>query len=163
MNKKIFLLPNSNKSMAAAHAKIYEDKKEYILRISDCHNSIKLWGSIETEEEINEGIKKINNLIAIASELKECLVSIASEMHAVNSIENKTPVRIKSYVRHEFLANIHGSKSSKIATKNKIDLSTLQKWLQNNDPELIKPYNINLIAKLLKIKPHEVCDYEYNK
>lgn len=70
--------------MAAAHAKIYSDKKKYVLRISDCHNSIKLWGKTDTEEGINEGIKKLENLISIAAELKQVLGGKLKQIKADN-------------------------------------------------------------------------------
>lgn len=40
-NDKIFIAPDSINSMSAIHCKIYEDGKA-IIRLSDCHNSIRL-------------------------------------------------------------------------------------------------------------------------
>lgn len=152
MNKKIFLAPNSIKSMAAAHAKIYQDKKEYVLRVSDCHNSIKLWGKTDTEEGINEGIEKLENLINLAAELKQVLEDKRQFMFK----ETQTPERIKSNVLSKIkrVPEI----SATIMEKNKVKLKDHLNFFRADNIELLQPYNINLIAELLNIEPHEVWE-----
>lgn len=61
-NKKEFLAPNCIKSMSAIHSKIYPDGIA-IIRISDCHNSIKIWNNIGDKEEVKEFVEKINTMI----------------------------------------------------------------------------------------------------
>ena len=152
MNKKIFLLTNSITSMAAAHAKIYSDKKEYVLRVSDCHNSIKLWGKTDTEEGINEGIEKLENLISLAAELKQVLEGKKKQSKAdkgdINSIQVWVSLEVMNNSGHLEV----------IAEKNKTDKNTVFEWFRKNNPELLKPYNINLIAEILNIKPHAVWE-----
>lgn len=70
-NKKIFLAPQAIESMAAAHAKIYPDRNQYQLRISDCNSAIKLWGNIITKQDKLTAIEKLSNLAKIALELKQ--------------------------------------------------------------------------------------------
>lgn len=60
-NRKGFLLPDSIHSMAAYHAKIYEDGN-YRFRIHDCITSIRLIGKLETEQDYNEAINKCVSL-----------------------------------------------------------------------------------------------------
>lgn len=149
MNKKIFLLPHSITSMAAAHAKIYSDKKEYVLRVSDCHNSIKLWGKTDTEEGLNEGIEKLENLISTAAELKQVLIGKKKQLKGdVNSIRVWVSLEVMNNSKH----------LEAIAEKNKTDKNTAFEWFRKNNPELLKPYNINLIAELLNIEPHAVWE-----
>jgi ABC-type transporter Mla subunit MlaD len=149
MNKKIFLAPTSIKSMAAAHAKIYSDKKEYVLRISDCHNTIKLWGKTDNEEDLIEGIEKLENLTSLAAELKQVLEGKLKQLKRdINSIQIWASVEIMNNSEH----------LKAIAVKNKTDKETVFQWFRKNNPELLKHYNINLIAELLNIQPHEVWE-----
>lgn len=138
--------------MAAAHAKIYQDKKEYVLRISDCHNSIKLWGKTDTEEGINEGIEKLENLISIAAELKQVLEGKLKQIKANNGEIQKLAlwVSIELQNNEKHLATI--------ANKNKVRVEDVNHWIVYDKPEILKSYNINLIAELLNIEPHEVWE-----
>ena len=70
-NRKIFLLPDAINSMAAAHAKIYPDKNQYQLRISDCNSAIKLWGDITSKQDKLDAISKLENLAKIATDLSK--------------------------------------------------------------------------------------------
>ena len=152
MNKKIFLLPNSITSMAAAHAKIYEDKKEYVLRVSDCHNSIKLWGKTDTEQAINEGIEKLENLINVAAELKQVLKGKEKQLKANNGEVQKLALWVSIELQNN---NKH---LEAIANRNKVREEDVNHWIVYDKPEILKPYNINLIAELLNIQPHEVWE-----
>jgi hypothetical protein len=60
-NRKGFLCPESIHSMAAFHAKIYENG-EYRFRIHDCLTSIRLIGKLETEQDFAEAVLKCDNL-----------------------------------------------------------------------------------------------------
>jgi hypothetical protein len=152
MNKKIFLAPTSIKSMAAAHAKIYSDKKEYVLRISDCHNTIKLWGKINNEEDLIEGIEKLENLTTLAAELKQVLEGKLKQVKADNGEMRKLAL----WVSNEILNTDKHIQA--IADKNKISYTQTCDWVLDNNPEILRPYNINLIAELLNIEPHEVWE-----
>ncbi len=72
-NDKIFIAPNSINSMSAIHCKIYNDGKA-IIRLSDCHNSIRWHNDILKPEELEEMIEKLTNANAVIqsfiSELK---------------------------------------------------------------------------------------------
>ena len=57
---KVFLSPDSMKSMAAIQCKI-KLNGEYGIRISDCNKTIKIWGNIETDRD--EALEKIDALI----------------------------------------------------------------------------------------------------
>lgn len=80
LNKKSFLAPGSIKSMAAVHIKIYDndERKEYQMRISDCNNSIKLWGSL-SKNDLKEGIEKMNSIMSACFELKKELLEMYNE------------------------------------------------------------------------------------
>jgi Ca2+-binding EF-hand superfamily protein len=75
-NDKTFLAPESINSMSAIHCKIYEDGKG-IIRISDCHNSIRLWNFVNTQEGAKEMLEKIymlkRELIAFETMIKATL------------------------------------------------------------------------------------------
>lgn len=60
-NKKVFLLPDSHRSMACIHAKVMEDS---IMKctIHDCKGSIQLHNNLGNAEEVQESIKKLTNL-----------------------------------------------------------------------------------------------------
>ena len=60
-NKKEFLLPNGEWSMAAFHAKIHEDGIAS-LRISDCNRTIKLWNDFNNPME---ALEMYNKLLAL--------------------------------------------------------------------------------------------------
>jgi len=60
-NKKTFIAPDSVSSMSAIHCKIQEGRA--IVRLSDCHGSIKLHNAIDSPEEKNEMIIKLASLI----------------------------------------------------------------------------------------------------
>lgn len=78
-NRKVFLLPNAINSMAATHAKVYEDRKEYQFRVSDCNSAIKLWGKTETVEDLLEGHSKLTKLAEEARELANHLLRLAKD------------------------------------------------------------------------------------
>lgn len=84
LNKKLFLAPDSIRSMAAVHIKVYDnnERKEYQMRISDCNNSIKLWGNLD-KESIKEGIDKMNNLMSACFELKKELLEKYNQIDKV--------------------------------------------------------------------------------
>jgi len=67
-NKKAFLLPDSIRSMAAFHAKIFEDGK-FMFRIHDCNDGIRFVNDLTKPEEVTEAWKKLNTL---ANSLWEC-------------------------------------------------------------------------------------------
>ena len=66
-NRKGFLLPDSIHSMAAYHAKIYEDGN-YRFRIHDCLTSIRLIGKLETEQDFLDAFNKATNLALALTE-----------------------------------------------------------------------------------------------
>jgi len=86
LNKKTFLAPNSIKSMAAVHIKIYdnEDRQEYQMRISDCKNSIKLWGGLG-KDDLKEGIEKMNSIMSACFELKKELLELYGSQNLSNN------------------------------------------------------------------------------
>jgi len=61
-NKKNFLLPKSINSMAAYHAKVYEDGT-YRFRIHDCITGVCLRGDLNTNEGVQEAYNKAEALI----------------------------------------------------------------------------------------------------
>lgn len=61
-NRKKFLAENSINSMSAIHCKIHNDDKA-IIRVSDCHNSIRLWNEINTPEGRAEMMQKIDTMM----------------------------------------------------------------------------------------------------
>jgi len=69
-NKKVFLAPESITSLSAVHTKIYKDGIG-IVRISDCHNSIKLWNDLNDENQVKEMLTKIENLQTILTEFRK--------------------------------------------------------------------------------------------
>jgi hypothetical protein len=60
-NEKAFLLPDSTNSAAMFHAKVEEDLR-YKLTIHDCNNGIRLHGTLNTPEEVEEAVEKLANL-----------------------------------------------------------------------------------------------------
>ena len=81
LNKKKFLVPDSILSMAAVHIKVHNttERREYQMRISDCNGAIKLWGSIDSNEALEEGIEKMDSIISAAMELKDYLVTLKEQ------------------------------------------------------------------------------------
>ena len=69
-SKKCFLAPNSIRSMAAIHAKI-KATGEASVRISDCNNSVKIWNNLNSKEEVQEMIEKLDMLIVQLMDFKE--------------------------------------------------------------------------------------------
>lgn len=69
-NKKSFLAPESINSMAAIFTKIHEDGIA-VIRISDCHNSIKIWNDLNDQKQVYEMLQKVNVLIAKLMEFRE--------------------------------------------------------------------------------------------
>ena len=66
-NRKAFLLPNSIKSAAMFHAKIFEDGN-YMLRIHDCVTGIRLRGDLNNQNDVQEAKEK---LLALENGIKE--------------------------------------------------------------------------------------------
>ena len=64
-NRKGFLLPDSIHSMAAYHAKLFDDGK-YIFRVHDCITGIRLTGQLETENDYDDAILKLRELATAA-------------------------------------------------------------------------------------------------
>ena len=62
-NKKAFLLPNSIRSMAAYHAKLYPTGR-YVFHIHDCHTGIRLTGQLDSREDFVEACEKAKALAA---------------------------------------------------------------------------------------------------
>lgn len=69
-NKKAFLAPASINSMAAIFTKIHKDGTA-IIRISDCHNSIKLWNDLNDEKQVHELLQKANMLISMIVDFRD--------------------------------------------------------------------------------------------
>jgi hypothetical protein len=69
-NEKAFVAPTSINSMSAIHAKLYEDGTA-VLRISDCHGSIKWHNNINFQPEVKEFLEKIDNAIAVMSRFRK--------------------------------------------------------------------------------------------
>ena len=61
-NDKSFLLPDSINSMAAYHAKVYEDGT-YRFRIHDCITGVCFRGDLKTKEGVTEAYSKATQLI----------------------------------------------------------------------------------------------------
>lgn len=66
-NKKDFLLPSSANSMASYHGKVRPDGV-YKFSIHDCHNSIRLTGTVLNKVDVQEAVDKLNCLAAAATE-----------------------------------------------------------------------------------------------
>lgn len=69
-NKKMFLAPNSIRSMAAIFTKIYRDGTA-IIRISDCNRTIKIWNDLNEPDQVTEMLTKIDTMTAALGELRE--------------------------------------------------------------------------------------------
>lgn len=72
-NHKVFIAPNSIRSMSVIHCKIKENG-EGIIRISDCNNSIRIWNDLNVLEEQVEIIEKINNIVNSLEHFKRELI-----------------------------------------------------------------------------------------
>lgn len=92
-NKKEFLAPNSIRSMSAIHTKIYKDGNA-IIRISDCHNSIKIWNNIGDKEEVLEVVDKINTLINSLNDFRNEIMN-RHGIHNFFTVRISTPVEVK--------------------------------------------------------------------
>lgn len=69
-NKKAFLAPASINSMAAIFTKIHKDGTA-VIRISDCHNSIKLWNDLNDEFQVHEMLQKAHILITMITDFRD--------------------------------------------------------------------------------------------
>lgn len=69
-NKKEFLLPNSERSMATYHAKVQDDDIMK-LTIHDCRGSIQLWNDLTNNEQRKEAISKLYALEEGIHELRK--------------------------------------------------------------------------------------------
>lgn len=68
-NEKVFLLPDSHRSMSCIHSKIMED---HILKITihDCNKSIQLHNDLSKPVEVIEALDKIDSLTVQLTELR---------------------------------------------------------------------------------------------
>lgn len=73
-NKKTFIAPDSVSSMSAIHCKIQDDRA--IVRLSDCHGSIKWHNDINDPAEVSEMINKLSNAAHEIIEFLEYLETI---------------------------------------------------------------------------------------
>jgi len=73
-NEKGFLLPESINSCASFHAKIMPTG-EYMFRIHDCINGVRLRGDLNIEPQIHEAVEKLNNLAVAATNFAEFIKS----------------------------------------------------------------------------------------
>lgn len=85
-NQKEFLAPDCIKSMSAIHTKIYPDGTG-IIRISDCHNSIKIWNNTGDKKEVKEFVDKINTIINSLNDFR-------NELMGRHGIEHFFSVRV---------------------------------------------------------------------
>jgi hypothetical protein len=69
-NQKAFLLPDSIRSAAMYHAKIMADG-EYMFRIHDCNDGIRLRGDITDPEQIKEAVTKLRCLARAADDFAD--------------------------------------------------------------------------------------------
>jgi hypothetical protein len=80
MNTKKFLAKDSINSMSAIHCKIVSDNisdKRAVIRISDCHNSIKLHNDLNKPEEVQEFIEKINVMRKELKYMKNAVIMLS--------------------------------------------------------------------------------------
>lgn len=91
-NKKAFLLPDSINSMAAFHAKLFEDGK-YIFRIHDCLTGVRLTGQLYEEKDFIEAEQK---LIALSNACVAFSVHIA-ELRKQNFDKNNFEIGLHDY------------------------------------------------------------------
>ena len=73
-NVKSFLAPKCIKSMSAVHTKIYSDGTA-IVRISDCHQSIKIWNNLNDRHEVLEMAEKLTQLIDVLSQFEKEIIT----------------------------------------------------------------------------------------
>ena len=69
-NKKVFLLPDSHRSMACIHTKVMEDSIMKVT-IHDCKGSIQLHNNLGNTDEVQEAIEKLTNLEFEINSLRE--------------------------------------------------------------------------------------------
>jgi hypothetical protein len=80
MNGKKFLAKDSINSMSAIHCKIVSDNtsdKRAVIRISDCHNSIKLHNDLNKPEEVQEFIEKIDVIRKELKHMKDAVIMLS--------------------------------------------------------------------------------------
>lgn len=78
-NTKEFLLPRSADSMAAYHAKTEGNNESYKLTISDCNRSVRLHGKLNTLDECNEALSKLQVLKDGIDDLQSHIVRIINQ------------------------------------------------------------------------------------
>ncbi len=98
-NKKEFLAPDCIKSMSAIHTKIYPDGTG-IIRISNCHNSIKIWNNIGDKEEVKEFVDKINIMINSLNDFRNELMKRHGTHHFF-SVRIYEPEEVSKSSKHE--------------------------------------------------------------
>lgn len=59
--------------MSAVHTKIYSDGTA-ILRISDCHNSIKIWNDLNDRNEVEEMAEKLDTLLRVLEDFQKEII-----------------------------------------------------------------------------------------
>lgn len=69
-NQKDFLLPESIRSCASYHAKILPSG-EYLFRIHDCINGIRLRGDLNDPKQIAEAVEKLRSLSEAATKFAD--------------------------------------------------------------------------------------------
>jgi hypothetical protein len=69
-NEKAFLVPTSINSMAAIFTKVHADGTA-VIRISDCHNSIKLWNDLNDDKQVIEMLQKCNTIISKLEDFRD--------------------------------------------------------------------------------------------
>jgi hypothetical protein len=67
---KELLVPKSIRTMAAIHTKIKSDGTA-IIRISDCNRCIRLFNNMNSKEEVNEMLDKIDNMTRVLFKMRE--------------------------------------------------------------------------------------------
>lgn len=69
-NKKEFVCKSSINSMSAIHTKILEDGIA-VVRMSDCHGSIKWHNNMNDQKEVDEFLEKLDTSIAHLKEFRK--------------------------------------------------------------------------------------------
>lgn len=73
-NEKEFLLPESIRSMAAVHGKIFRDGR-FVFRIHDCNTGVKLVNDLTKPAEVAEAIEKLRTLAKSADRMADYISS----------------------------------------------------------------------------------------
>ena len=84
-NRKGFLLPDSIDSMAGFHAKLFATgphRGEYIFRIHDCITGIRLRGQLESINDFDDAIEKMERLAS-------ALLSFSGHLEKLKSLNLK--------------------------------------------------------------------------